>query len=109
MSNKTQKIAAKIDTLKCKVKELEGQKQALQQAERARQSQLKRKAENRLKFRAGGLVKIAGLIDCDPAELLGGLIAVSKANHETKQRWRVEGASILSARSKNGDQNGKSN
>lgn len=64
-----------------------------------------RKARNRVLFQVGGLVELAGLLDCDKGALLGGLLAVAKALENGPesarfQEWKQFGDARLAEREK---------
>lgn len=65
---------------------------------RANLSDQKRKAENALKYKLGGLVVKAGLGEWDEAALLGALVSISNtATMEKVFEWRAAGGRIFNA------------
>ena len=75
----------KITSLKEKLRELEAEKKAKERADRQADRQRARKAENRRKFELGGLLKVAGLFECDKGALLGALLSIAPALEDPKQ------------------------
>lgn len=62
-----------------------------------------RKARNHALFKVGGLVELAGLLECDKGALLGGLMAVAKTlEHGSEssrfQEWKQSGDALLAKR-----------
>ncbi|MDX5936768.1 conjugal transfer protein TraD [Acidithiobacillus thiooxidans] len=62
-----------------------------------------RKARNRVLFQVGGLVELAGLLDCDKGALLGGLLTVAKTLEDGPesarfQEWKQSGDALLAER-----------
>jgi len=62
-----------------------------------------RKARNRVLFQVGGLVELAGLLDCDKGALLGGLLTVAQTlEHGPEssrfQEWKQSGDALLAKR-----------
>lgn len=75
----------KITSLKEKLRELEAEKKAKERADRHAERQRTRKAENRRKFELGGLLKVAGLFECDKGALLGALLSIAPALEDQKR------------------------
>lgn len=62
-----------------------------------------RKARNNALFKVGGLVELAGLLECDKGALLGGLMAVAETleqdpNSSRFQQWKQSGDALLAQR-----------
>ena len=62
-----------------------------------------RKARNRVLFQVGGLVELAGPLECDKGALLGGLLTVAQTlengpESSRFQEWKQSGDALLAKR-----------
>ena len=81
----TNHLDQKITSLKERLRELEAEKKQKERAEKQADRQRARKAEVRRKYELGGLLKIAGLFECDKGALLGALLSIAPVLEDQKR------------------------
>jgi len=101
-------MSALDDTISATTKKLERQLRRKAIADyasqaRARKAQKKtddaaRKADTRRKIELGGLLIVAAVDDWEPATLVGGLLALSRAKPESLAAFRDQGIAHMEAR-----------
>lgn len=90
----TEKAAAKVKAIEDAKKRLQ-KEQA--KKERFAQSEKNRKARTRKLIEAGGLIAKAGLLNWEPAMLLGGLLVLAQQGEKHQLAWREMGVKALKA------------
>lgn len=94
-----EKIGKRVEVLRQKKSQLAALQSRLESIEKARHGHTTRREENQLKFAVGGLAKIAGLLNWDRGQLLGGLLALASIEDAEKlARMKRVGDAELAAR-----------